>query len=260
MDRDLMDLSRGQFDAGTPAAGLSALERAAKRGIGPMSADGAKVWHGDCRPCVSCGELLPRQADTCEHCGQEHSPDMLDKMRMHSGPWYVLEHVRPFPGVSLERLVRQIRRGVLVPTTIVRGPTTFHQWRFAAETPGLSKHMGLCWHCQSPVTAMAVCCSECGAAQDRLDIPAQQRDAEELHARAELANLSEVVKSMPDREDAGRRGAGRALTTQWIVGILLVCAIVVLFLVVKLRGTQDAPAEESVPAGVSASASNANES
>ena len=38
---------------------------------------------------------------------------MLVKMQTHCGPWYVHEHVRPFPGVSLERLILQVRRGVL---------------------------------------------------------------------------------------------------------------------------------------------------
>jgi hypothetical protein len=87
---------------------------------------------------------------------------MVERMRAHAGPWYVHEHVRPFPGVTLERLVRQIRRGVLTATTIVRGPTTDHQWRFAAQTPGLSKFLGLCWKCQSAVSEHDSHCRQCG--------------------------------------------------------------------------------------------------
>jgi hypothetical protein len=86
---------------------------------------------------------------------------MLWTMQKHSGPWYVLEHVRPFPGVKIERLIRQIQRGVLTATTIVRGPTTFGQWRYAAETPGLSKYLGLCWRCQAAVTEEDTICRAC---------------------------------------------------------------------------------------------------
>jgi hypothetical protein len=69
--------------------------------------------------------------------------------------------VRPFPGVTLDRLIRQVQRGVLTATTIVRGPTTYHQWRYAAETPGLSKHLELCWNCQAKVSPDDTVCSAC---------------------------------------------------------------------------------------------------
>ena len=118
----------------TPA-NLSVLELAAQRGIGPLSEFGQSVWHGQSKPCVSCGQLVGRAATACDRCGQDLGQDMLEKMQAHAGPWYVQEHVRPFPGVSLERLIRQIRRGVLTRTTVVRGPTTFHQWRFASLSP-----------------------------------------------------------------------------------------------------------------------------
>ena len=90
--------------------GLSAVELAARRGIGPMSMLASEAWHGQAKPCVSCGQLMRRTASRCDQCGQDMGPQMLWTMQRHSGPWYVLEHVRPFPGVSLERLVRQIRR------------------------------------------------------------------------------------------------------------------------------------------------------
>jgi hypothetical protein len=144
-----------------PGLGVSALELAAQRGIGPLSALGAKSWHGEAKPCPSCGQLIRRTASVCDQCGQDLSPKMLLKMQAHCGPWYVLEHVRPFPGVTLERLVLQARRGVLTPTTIIRGPTTYHQWRFAAETPALSKHLGVCWRCQGAVSPADQQCPLC---------------------------------------------------------------------------------------------------
>jgi len=82
-------------------------------------------------------------------------------MRQHAGPWFVLEHVRPFPGVSLERVVRQIRRGLITETSIVRGPSNDYQWRFAVETPGLCRYFGKCWCCHGAVTLSETYCPHC---------------------------------------------------------------------------------------------------
>lgn len=137
------------------------LEVAARRGVGPLSKLGEESWHGQTRPCVSCGQLVLRDAVACDYCGQDLGPEMVDKMRAHAGPWYVLEHVRPFPGVSLERIVRQIRRGLITETSIVRGPATDHQWRFAVETPGLCRYFGRCWNCHGTVSPSDTTCQHC---------------------------------------------------------------------------------------------------
>lgn len=141
--------------------GNHALEVAARRGLGPLSPLGRKVWHGDARPCVSCGQLVHRDDPACEDCGQDLSEEMLERMLAHAGPWYVAEHVRPFPGVTIERIIRQIRRGVITETSIVRGPETGHQWRFAGETPGLCRYFGRCWHCHEQVEPMDSHCPSC---------------------------------------------------------------------------------------------------
>ncbi|MEK6676005.1 MAG: hypothetical protein AABZ47_10170 [Planctomycetota bacterium] len=139
------------------------LEVAARRGMGPLSPLGRNVWHGQGTPCVSCGQLVGRDEPTCGHCGQDLSQKMLSRMKAHAGPWYVFEHVRPFPGVSFQRLVRQIRRGVLTETSIIRGPATDHQWRFAVETPGVCLYFGKCWHCHGDAITSATRCAHCGA-------------------------------------------------------------------------------------------------
>jgi hypothetical protein len=86
---------------------------------------------------------------------------MIDKMRAHAGPWYVLEHLRPFPGVSLERVIKQIHRGLIGETSIVRGPATDYQWRFAVETPGLCRYFGKCWQCHAQVLPGDTYCGHC---------------------------------------------------------------------------------------------------
>ncbi len=139
------------------------LEVAARGGMGPLSPLGRAIWHGEAVPCVSCGQLVRRGRRECDHCGQDLSLDMLAKMRAYAGPWYVYEHVRPFPGVTFERLIRQIRRGLLTETSIVRGPATDHQWRFAGETPGLSRYFGRCWNCHGQVTLADSTCPGCRA-------------------------------------------------------------------------------------------------
>lgn len=147
-------------DADVPP-GDHALEVAARRGIGPLSPAGQQVWHGNARPCVTCGQLVPRNADFCDYCEQELDEDTLEKMRVHAGPWFVLEHVRPFPGVSLDRVIRQIRRGLINETSIVRGPSTDFQWRFAVEAPGLCRYFGKCWNCQEHVAPADAYCRHC---------------------------------------------------------------------------------------------------
>lgn len=141
------------------------LEIAARSGIGPLTKAGREIWHGHTTPCVSCGHLVLRADEECGHCGQDLGAEMIETMRRHAGPWYVLEHVRPFPGVTLDRIVRQIVRGVLTETSIVRGPATDFQWRFAAETPGLARYFGVCWRCHGPVPMTEANCPACLAYQ-----------------------------------------------------------------------------------------------
>jgi hypothetical protein len=149
-----------EFDDALPEGG-HALEVAARAGFGPLSSLAQEVWHGQSVPCVSCGQLVHRDATGCEHCGQDLSEEMIQKMRQHAGPWFVLEHLRPFPGVSLERVIRQIRRGLISETSIVRGPSNDYQWRFAVETPGLCRYFGKCWCCHAEVTLSDAYCAQC---------------------------------------------------------------------------------------------------
>jgi hypothetical protein len=198
---------------------------------------------------------MGRTAELCGQCGQELSGEMLAKMRQHSGPWYVLEHVRPFPGVSLERLVRQIRRGVLTRTTVVRGPTTYHQWRFAAETPVLSKFLGCCWACQADVGQTDRVCAVCRADLDAgfsADGAPAIAAAEESRPD-ELEELSAALSVVPTA--ARSRAAGRPATlgkvrVSWIVAVLFVLTVAAIFVVVRIRAGATASRGPSSPAAV----------
>jgi len=242
--------------------GNSAVEIAARKGFGPLSSLANQVWHGDSRPCVSCGALVRRADAMCEACGQELSAEMIEKMRVHAGPWYVLEHVRPFPGVTCERLVRQIRRGVLTRMTIVRGPTTDHQWRFAGETPGLSKYLGVCWNCQSGVATEDESCRACRAAlgelTDETVSSPMTRERREAASLLELRNVVRNVHKVPRLDtDVAKVGSIRA---SWIVVAIVVTLVGILFAVVKARdtGVQDQTAPTHQPIGPPAVAPDEN--
>ncbi len=198
-----------------------------KSGLGPLSPAGKEVWHGHATPCVSCGQLILRTESKCSSCGQAHNDEMLAKMARLSGPWFVFDHAHPFPGVSVDRILRLIERGQLVRTSIVRGPTTFYQWRFATEAPLVAQHLGFCWKCQHRVSANAHSCLACktslnGRGEESAhvtDTTHAGEDAQDPPLTPELEELCEVaatvalappkpiaVRPRPVREDAISRG------------------------------------------------------
>ncbi len=231
---------------------------AARNGIGPLSARAREVWHGQSAPCASCAQLNDREAERCSYCGQDLSGPMLEKMAKHSGPWFVWDNVRPFPGVSLERIVSLIRRGALQPTSIVRGPTTRYQWRYAIEAPIISQHMGRCWRCQATVSLDDSACPECNVVlqgsykQDQLQppgAPPPPADMEDLPASGELAALSEAIEQTGGaRGYAQPSGPAEAPLGRAAV-IFLVITVVVVGLIVAWASLG---AQESNPAAPSA--------
>jgi hypothetical protein len=44
-------------------------------------------------------------------------------------------------------LLALIRKGQVTPRSVIRGPTTFQLWRFAARVKGISREFGLCYSC-----------------------------------------------------------------------------------------------------------------
>ncbi|UCC31377.1 MAG: zinc ribbon domain-containing protein [Phycisphaerales bacterium] len=198
-----------------PPPGNHPLEVAARRGIGPLSPLGRDLWHGHTWPCVSCGQLVLRNAKACDHCGQDLSKEMLEKMLAHAGPWYVLEHVRPFPGVSLERIIRQVRRGVITETSIVRGPPTNYQWRFAVETPGLCRYFGRCWSCHEEVSPSDTHCKYCLSSlsfEQPRSAPAVPPSPTAVVSAASTGSDAPDFGPSPDRETVGRAVPTETLT------------------------------------------------
>ncbi len=230
---------------------------AARNGIGPLSARSREVWHGQSAPCASCAQLNDREAEQCAYCGQDLSGPMLEKMAKHSGPWFVYDNVRPFPGVSLERIGSLIRRGALQPTSIVRGPTTRYQWRYAIEAPIISRHMGRCWRCQAAVSLDDSACPECNVVlhgsfkQDQLQPfspPRTPADMEDVPASGELAALSEAIEQTGAAREHTHSGGPTEAPLGRAAVIFLVITVVVVGLIVTWASLG---AQESNPAAPS---------
>lgn len=245
-------------DTPTPTASEAEhpLAVGARSGIGPLSERAKEVWHGQSAPCASCAQLNRRDATHCAHCGQDLGQAMLSKMAKHSGSWFVCDTARPFPGVSLERIIHLINKSAIRPTSIVRGPTTYYQWRFAAETPLICKYLGRCWSCQSPVTAQRDDCPQCKVALDgnfKVEPPGQGRENAPVpndggnSPTPELAALSRAVRtSDPDLSPVrlahnAERPLGKAPL------IFLVIAVIVVALIVTLVSRDDEEAPSATP-------------
>lgn len=264
-------------EQGVPT-GNHPLEVAARQGLGPLSPKASEVWHGEATPCVTCGQLVAREATRCGHCGQDLSPGMIEKMKAHAGPWYVLELLRPFPGVNLERIVKQIRRGLITETSIVRGPATSYQWRFALETPGLCRYFGKCWKCNNHVGHSETMCQQCGAHLtfeparsfasaafgNRSTMPVAATPPSDLVVPVtatksptaaavegcELDHLRAVVSTTPLRTADNRTEAPAKIggvRVGWIAAGMVAVVVIVLLLISQSRSD---PAPKPVPARV----------
>ena len=72
--------------------------------------------------------------------------------RAQVGPWYVMQARNPSaPGMKCSTLLALIRKGQVTPRSVIRGPTTFQLWRFAARVKGISREFGLCYSCGGEV-------------------------------------------------------------------------------------------------------------
>jgi len=113
--------------------------------------------------CPYCGHTQAQPRDRCRACGGFFDPLSLKATRRHMGPWFIRDRGQPFrPGCSYEVLLRQIRKGRIKPTTIIRGPTTGQFWSVARHVPGVAHLLGYCHACGAHVERETDACGECG--------------------------------------------------------------------------------------------------
>jgi len=120
------------------------------------------VYKGSEAPCVYCGQVIDRGADRCPHCRTSYSFAVRKASREVVGDWFYLDARNPSGrGVTFETLIKMIEKGRIRAESVVRGPTTHHDWMYAAETPRLAKYLGLCPHCFAPAKPEDTYCTTC---------------------------------------------------------------------------------------------------
>lgn len=169
----------------------------------PSKPGGADAdWRAGRRVCVACGEVFARSETRCPQCLQDHSPEALSRLADFAGNWFVFDPDHPVPGVKLDFLIKQARRGNLTATTIVRGPETKQQWKFAGETPGLAQHVGLCWFCGQQVQPSDPACPSCHVSFELSpQAPVKTEVTSSLaHPAAPLAEQIPVARQVSDAD------------------------------------------------------------
>lgn len=119
--------------------------------------------------CPYCGhghQLAPDRPRPlqCEACKGRFEPLSRQATQNAMGPWQIRDTTQPFrPPCSYETIVRLTQRGRIIPSTIVRGPTTRQFWAYARDTPGIAALLGFCHACHTPISADDAECPSCKA-------------------------------------------------------------------------------------------------
>ncbi len=124
-------------------------------------------------PCPYCGEANASDTYECGTCAGIFEPLSRQATQNAMGPWFVRDEDSPFaPGCSYETLRKLVKRGRIVATTVVRGPTTNQFWMQAKNTPGVAILMSLCHSCHEHAKPEDFSCEKCGSVLS----PATSRD------------------------------------------------------------------------------------
>src|ERR1700722_1706233 len=117
--------------------------------------------------CPFCGAIAEKTEAPCPRCKMENSALTRQATRARIGPWYVMQSKNPSaPGMKCNTLLALIRKGQITPRSVIRGPTTFQLWRFAARVKGISREFGLCYSCGSEVQRTSSFCARCSRSQE----------------------------------------------------------------------------------------------
>src|SRR5688500_10820055 len=105
-------------------------------------------------------------AAPCPRCSMADTPATRKATKARIGPWFVRQTRNPAaPGMRFDTLLALVKRGQVTAQSVVRGPTTFQLWRFAANVKGLSRAFGLCYSCGGSVEPDATLCTHCNRMQ-----------------------------------------------------------------------------------------------
>ncbi len=163
--------------------------------------------------CPYCGNTQTQPDDRCAGCGGYFDQLSLKVTQQHMGPWFIRDRHNPFrPGCTYDVLVKQIQKGKITPTTILRGPTTRQYWSVARHVPGVAHRLGYCHACGARVEPTDQTCSHCGESffapqiRDNLGLapidPQFMRQVEAMHAGQPIPGSS----PQPTRAESGDSG------------------------------------------------------
>jgi hypothetical protein len=97
----------------------------------------------------------------------ENSAITRQATRARIGPWYIMQSRNPSaPGMKFNTLLALIRKSQITPRSVIRGPTTFQLWRFAARVKGISREFGLCYSCGAELQRTSTFCPRCSRSQE----------------------------------------------------------------------------------------------
>jgi hypothetical protein len=117
--------------------------------------------------CPFCGAIAEKSDAPCPRCKMENSALTRQATRARIGPWYVMQSKNPSaPGMKCNTLLALIRKGQVTPRSVIRGPTTFQLWRFAARVKGISREFGLCYSCGAELQRTSTFCPRCSRSQE----------------------------------------------------------------------------------------------
>jgi hypothetical protein len=116
--------------------------------------------------CPFCGSLNEDESKPCPKCTLADTPAMRQATKARIGPWYVLQTRNPAaPGMRFATLQALVRKGLVTPASIVRGPTTHQLWKTAARVKGLSRELGRCYGCGEQIKPTTETCPHCNRPQ-----------------------------------------------------------------------------------------------
>lgn len=117
--------------------------------------------------CPFCGAIAEKNEGACSRCKMDNTALTRQATRARVGPWYVMQARNPSaPGMKCSTLLALIRKGQVTPRSVIRGPTTFQLWRFAARVKGISREFGLCYSCGAEVQRTSTFCARCSRSQE----------------------------------------------------------------------------------------------
>jgi hypothetical protein len=153
--------------------------------------------------CPFCGQQKTSSAEPCPRCTMEDTPATRQATKARIGPWYVLQNRSPSaPGMKFSTLLWLLNKGQVTPRSIVRGPTTYQLWRWAAHVRGVSREFGLCYSCGGAIERAAAICPHCERPQEpptNPDVLLEMRESSPPGQRAPV--LREVDARLDDAEE-----------------------------------------------------------